>query len=50
LTNKILYVLNNQDEVQKIIDNGYQTFEKLTLRNLKSEYLKLYELWAHITI
>ena len=44
LTNKILYVLNNQDEVQKIIDNGYQTFEKLTLRNLKSEYLKLYEL------
>ncbi|HOM66397.1 MAG TPA: glycosyltransferase family 4 protein [Ignavibacteriales bacterium] len=44
LTNKILYVLNNQAEVQKIIDNGYQTFEKLTLRNLKSEYLKLYEL------
>jgi len=44
LTNKILYVLNNQDEVQKIIDNGYQTFEKLTLRNLKSEYLKLYQL------
>jgi len=44
LTNKILYVLNNQDEVQKIIDNGYQTFEKLTLRNLKNEYLKLYEL------
>ena len=44
LTNKILYVLNNQAEVQKIIDNGYQTFEKLTLRNLKSEYLKLYQL------
>ena len=44
LINKILYILNNQDEVQKIIYNGYQTFEQLTLNNLKSEYLKLYEL------
>jgi glycosyltransferase involved in cell wall biosynthesis len=44
LINKILYILNNQDEVQKIIDNGYQTFEQLTLNNLKSEYLKLYKL------
>ena len=44
LMNKILYILNNQDEVQKIIYNGYQTFEQLTLNNLKNEYLKLYEL------
>ena len=44
LINKILYILNNQDEVQKIIYNGYQTFEQLTLNNLKSEYLKLYKL------
>ena len=44
LINKIIYILNNQDEVQKIIYNGYQTFEQLTLNNLKSEYLKLYEL------
>lgn len=44
LMNKILYILNNQEEVQKIIYNGYQTFEQLTLNNLKSEYLKLYEL------
>jgi len=44
LMNKIFYILNNQDEVQKIISNGYQTFEQLTLNNLKNEYLKLYEL------
>jgi len=44
LMNKILYILNKQDEVQKIIYNGYQTFEQLTLNNLKNEYLKLYEL------
>jgi glycosyltransferase involved in cell wall biosynthesis len=44
LISKIIYILNNQDEVQKIIANGYDTFQKLTLRNLKSEYLKLYEL------
>lgn len=44
LISKIIYILNNQDEVQKIIANGYDTFQKLTLRNLKSEYLKLYDI------
>ncbi len=44
LISKIIYILNNQDEVQKLIANGYDTFKKLTLRNLKSEYLKLYDI------
>jgi glycosyltransferase involved in cell wall biosynthesis len=43
LVSKIEYILQNQEETQKIIANGYKTFQKYTLKNLKNKYIELYK-------